>query len=266
MPETNVALNCRLVCREFRDLIDGNESQIARLVAERERSRLQSQISMRRQIMPHNLTDFVFDASRWVWMRGFCPSKPKVTIDSFTAWRLSTDGNRHMHRRGKNVPRDLVIWGILTTNLVRLQLDLHKDVDALGEKLMATLQDYAVPSNADCTMATLLEYQRLCFMIWDQPVSEPFFSGQEHGHADGERGTFPELRLSTASYHLFARGHRSLKPDFPTQNVQELGLPELQDKKFFYYFGEDVGRDVFERMYPLTPLKRASLLKKVKLH
>jgi hypothetical protein len=45
-----------------------------------------------------------------------------------------------------------------------------------------------------------------------------------------------------------------------------LGLPELQDKKFFYYFGEDVGRDVFERMYPLTPLKRASLLKKVKLH
>lgn len=265
VPETNVGLNCRLVCREFRDLIDGNELQVAQLIAERERSRLQTQIDMRRQMMPRNLTEFVFDASRWVQMRGFCPSKPRVTIDSFTAWKLSFDGNRDMLMRGKAMPRDLVMWGILTTNLLRLQLDLHKDVDALGEKLVLTLQDYAVPSNAACTTATLLEYQRLCFMIWDHSVSEPFFSGQEHGHADGERGTFPELRLSTALYRLSTRGHRFLEPDFSTQDVKELGLPELEDKKFFYYFGEDVGRDVFERMYPLTPLKRASLLRMVKL-
>jgi hypothetical protein len=266
VPEANIALNCRLVCREFRDLVDGNEVQIVQLIAEREHFRLQSQINMRRQMAPRNLTDFVFDASRWVRLRGFFPSNPRVTIDSFTDWRLSPDGNRDLLMQGREVmPRDLAIWGSLTTNLLRLQLDLHRDVDALGMKLMDTLQDYAIPSGAFCTTATLLEYQRLCFMIWDCPVSEPFFSGEEHGHANGERGTFPELRLSAASYRHHALGRRSLKPQFPLQDVQELGLPELKDKKFFYYFGEDVGHDVFEKLAPLTPLKRASLLKMVEL-
>jgi hypothetical protein len=266
VPETDVALNCRLVCREFRDLVDRNEPQIAQLMAEREHSRLQSQIDMRRQMMPRNLTAFAFDACHWVQLRGFCPSDPKVTIDSFTAWRLSPDGNRDMLVRGRQVmPRDLVMWGVLTTNLLRLQLDLHKDVDALGEKLVQTLQDYAVPSGAACNTATLLEYQRLCFMIWNHTVSEPFFIGQEHDHADGERGTFPDLRLSPAWYNHPARGGRSLEPDFMPQDVQELGLPELKDKKFFYYFGEDVPEDVFEQLSPLTPLKRVSLLKIVQL-
>jgi fatty acid desaturase len=66
VPETDVALNCRLVCREFRDLVDGNELQIAQLMAEREHNRLQSQIDMRRQMMPRNLTAFAFDACLWV--------------------------------------------------------------------------------------------------------------------------------------------------------------------------------------------------------
>lgn len=266
VPESDVALNFRLVCHEFCDLVDGNELHITNLTAERECSRLQSQIDVRKQMMPRNLTDFVFDASRWVQLRGFCPSDPKVTINSFTAWRLSADGNRDMQMRGYNVqPRDLSMWGILTTNLLRLQLDLQRDEDALGERLIATLQDYAVPSSAACNTDTLLEYQRLCFMLWDHPVSEPFFSGEQHDHSDGEKGTFPELRLSTASYRHLPRSRRSLDPDFPTHDVQELGLPELKDKTFFYYFGEEVDRDVFERLYPLTPLKRASLLKKVKL-
>jgi hypothetical protein len=66
VPETDVALSCRLVCREFRDLVDGNELQIAQLMAEREHDRLRSQIDMRRQMMPRNLTAFAFDACLWV--------------------------------------------------------------------------------------------------------------------------------------------------------------------------------------------------------
>jgi hypothetical protein len=136
-------------------------------------------------------------------------------------------------------------------------------VDVLGEKQVSTLQDYAVPRTADCSKATLLEYQRLCFMIWDHADTEPFFGGQEHDHADGEKGTFPRLRLSKTSYGHLDR--ESLKPVFPAQDIQELGLPELNDPKFFYYFGNEVSRDVFEKLSPLTHLKRASLLKMVKL-
>ena len=89
-----------------------------------------------------------------------------------------------------------------------------------------------------------------------------------HGAMSMEKGALsqiPQLRLSTASYHLFARGPRFLEPDFWTKDVQGSGLPELGDKKFFYYFGEDVGREMFDRMYTLTALKRASLLKMVRL-
>lgn len=266
VPATDVALNCRLVCHEFRNLVNGHEVHIAQPIAEREHSGLQSQIDLRRRIMPRNLTDFVFGASLWIQLRGYCPSDPKVTIDSFTAWRLSADESRDMMMRGHNVmQRDLVMWGVLTTNLLRLQLDLHRNVDALGEKSIHTLQDYAVPSGATCTTATLLEYQRLCFVIWNHTVSEPFSIGQEHNHANGEKGTFPELRLSTAPYNHPARGRRFLKPGFMPQDVQELGLPELEDKTFFYYFEEKVCRDVFEQLYPLTPLERASLLNMVEL-
>lgn len=125
VPETDVALNCRLVCREFRDLINGNELQIAQLVAEREHSKLQSQIDMRRQIMPTSLTDFVFDAGLWVQWRGFCPANSDITLDSFTAWRLSPNRHQDMFSQGIQVqPHNLVMWGILTDNLLRLQLDL----------------------------------------------------------------------------------------------------------------------------------------------
>lgn len=264
VPETNVALNCRLVCREFCNLVDGNETHIAQLVAERELSRLRYQINLRKQMMSSNLTDFVLDAALWVQLRGFCPEKTNITIDSFTSWRYSP--NRHYAMLEKGIqarPHDLPVWDILTENLLRLQLDLHRDVGATGEKQVATLQGYVVPPSADCSQATLLEYQRLCFMIWEQPVSEPFFNGQEHDHAYGEMGTFPELRLSTASYGYL--GLKSLQPAFPAHKVQELGLPEVRDPKFFYYFENGVGRDVFERLTPLTPLKRASLLKMVKL-
>lgn len=201
VPEINIALNCRLVCHEFCDFIDGNEPHIAQLVMERELSRLQAQINMRRQMVPTNLTDFVFDASLWVHLRGFCPGDPDITLDSFTAWRLSPNRHRDMIKQGIRVqPHKLAVWGILAENLLRLQLDLHKDVDVHGEKQVSTLRDYAAPTSADCSKATLLEYQRLCFMIWERPVSKPFFSGQEHDHARGERGTFPKLRLSKASY------------------------------------------------------------------
>ncbi|KAM0711021.1 hypothetical protein Q7P35_001760 [Cladosporium inversicolor] len=65
VPEADVALNCRLVCRELRNLVDGNETQIAQLVAKRELSRLRYQINLRKQMMSSNLTDFVFDAALW---------------------------------------------------------------------------------------------------------------------------------------------------------------------------------------------------------
>lgn len=233
VPEANVALNCRLICHEFRHLVDGNELQIAQLVAERERSRLQSEINMRRQIMPTNLTDFVFDARLWIHWRGFCPGDPDITLGSFTAWRLSPNRHQDMVEQGVRLqPYALALWGILAENLLRLQLDLHKDVDVFGEKQVSTLRDYAVPTSADCSKATLLEYQRLCFIIWDHPVSQPFFSGQEHDHAKGERGTFPKLRLSTASYGYL--GLKFLQPAFPVQKIQLLGLPEIDDPKSFY--------------------------------
>lgn len=85
MPEADVALNCRLVCRELRNLVDGNETQIAQLVAKRELSRLRYQINLRKQMMSSNLTDFVFDAALWVQLRGFCPGK---AISQLTLSRL----------------------------------------------------------------------------------------------------------------------------------------------------------------------------------
>jgi hypothetical protein len=54
---------------------------------------------------------------------------------------------------------------------------------------------------AACATATLIEYQRLCFVIWDHSISEPFFNGKRYSHLLGERGTFPKLLLTSAPYH-----------------------------------------------------------------
>ena len=155
-------------------------------MAERERSRLGSQINLRKQMVPSDLTDFVFDASLWVQLRGFCPEDPSITIDSFTTWRLSPGAYRGMVREGIMIePHDLAMWETLTKHLLRLELELREDVELFGEKQVVTLRDYVVPLGANCDTATLLQYQRLCFMICDHPASEPFFNGQEHSHLGG---------------------------------------------------------------------------------
>jgi hypothetical protein len=56
---------------------------------------------------------------------------------------------------------------------------------------------------------------------------------------------------------------------FGQKDVHELRLPRLRGKqlgkKFFYYFEKEVGHDVFQKLFPLTPFKRASLVKMVEL-
>jgi hypothetical protein len=104
-------------------------------------------------------------------------------------------------------------------------------------------------------------------MIWDRPVSEPFFSGREHGHLYGERSTFPKLLLTAASYHDGTREVK-LRSRFQREDIHELRLPELEDNKFFYYFEGGSWSDVKHinrRLDQLTPLSRASLLKMLKL-
>ena len=235
----------------------------------REHARLRYEISIRRQMVPSNLTEFVSHARQWIQLRGFCPHEPSIMIDSFTDWRLERNENQDPANQSTHVePHDLVMWRTLTIHLLRLQLDLHRHFAALGEKLLLTLRDYAFPPGAACDAATLIEYQRLCFVIWDHPISEPFFSGEQHRHVLGEQGTFPELRLNPAPYHdgvQYAVVERSIR----RKDVEELLLPKLivreLGKKFFYYFESEVGGEVFRRLFPLTPLKKASLVELVKL-
>lgn len=263
-----MALSCRLVCRELHDFINMYEPQIAHLTAVGERARLRSQIKTRREMVPSSLTDFALKAASWTKRRGLCPEEPSITIDSFTAWRLSDSAYRDMVKRGVEVePGDLVTWGTLTTFLLRLQLDLQEDVDDRGERKISTLRHYAFPARAACDTATLLEYQRLCFMIWDRSVSDPFFSGQQHSSLRGEQGTFPKLLLTATSCHNGTR-ENMLRPKFARTDVRELRLPRLEDEKFFYYFEGRTHRDigfVNRRMERPTPLKRASLLRMVGL-
>jgi hypothetical protein len=214
-------------------------------------------------MVPSNLTDFVSQARLWMRLRGFCPDEPSIIINSFAKWRLAQVAHSKTVDRGNHLTRqDIVMWRTLTVHLLRLQLDLHRDVAVLGEKLVDTLRDYAFPRSATCDTATLIEYQRLCSMISDHSVSEPFFSGEQHSDLDGEQGTFPDLLLTAAPCHDGAK-NVTLVPNFKQSDVDELRLPELEDQKFFYYFKNDVGLRVFEKLFPLTPLKRASLLKMV---
>jgi hypothetical protein len=96
VPEKGVALNRRLFCRELRDLINSNEPHIAELTAEREYARTRSQISMRTQVVPSNLTDLVSHARLWIRLRGFCPDEPSIAID----FSKTGDSNRaHVRKR-----------------------------------------------------------------------------------------------------------------------------------------------------------------------
>ena len=201
-----MALSCRLIYRESRDFVNMFEPQIAALAAVSECARVRFQIRTRREMFPSSLTDFVRKAALWVKLRGFCPEEPSIAINSFTTWRRTDSAYRNMVKRDIEVqPHDLVTWGTFTIFLWNLQLDLQEDVKAIVGRQMSTLQHCAFPARAVCDTATLLEYQRLCLMIWDRSISMPFFSAVDNtsmcAMCATNWDTFPKLLLTAASYH-----------------------------------------------------------------